>query len=81
MSIKYNNILDTVEDDGVKLQSYYGKYLASSYDEALEKAKAMDFTGGIREDGNEYGKLFNSKEEFDEEINGKEYPLAVVPMF
>ncbi|GEM_PF-6320271 len=81
MSIKYNDILETVEDEGVKLQSYYGKYLVNSYKEALERAESMDFTGGVREDGKEYGMLFNSKEEFDDEVKGKDYPLAIVPMF
>ncbi len=80
MSIKYNNIADIVEDDGVKVSSYYAKYLATSYEDALARAKGMGFIGGVREDGKEYGMLFNSREEFDELIRGKEYPVAIVPM-
>lgn len=80
MSIKYNNILDTVEDEGVKVQSYYGKYLVNSYEEALERAKAMDFVGGVREEGKEHAMMFSSQEEFEEEIKGKVYPVAIVPL-
>ncbi len=80
MSIKYNNILDVIEDEGVKVPSYYGKYLVNSYDEAIARAKSMDFAGGVREDGREHGKLFNSKEEFEQEVAGKSYPLAIVPL-
>ncbi|MCD5384348.1 MAG: hypothetical protein LRZ97_00335 [Candidatus Pacebacteria bacterium] len=80
MSIKYNNILDTVEDEGVQIPSYYGKYLVQSYDEAFEHAKAMDFCGGVRVDGKEHAMMFNNKEEFDKEVEGKQYPLAIVPL-
>ena len=80
MSIKYTHILETVEDEGVQVPSYYCKYLAQSYDEALERAKTMDFIGGVRVDGNEHAMMFNSKEELDTELEGKEYPLAIVPL-
>ena len=80
MSIKYTNILDKVEDDGVELQSYYGKYLADSYDDALKRAQDMDFAGGVREDGKEFGMMFSSKKEFNEIIKNKKYPLAIVPI-
>ena len=80
MSIKYTNILDIVEDDGIKLPSYYGKYLVNSYDEALKRAKEYDFIAGIRVDGVEKGDLFNNKEEFEELIKDKVYPVAIVPV-
>lgn len=80
MSIKYTNILETVEDDGVKLSSYYGKYLVSSYDEALVKAREYDFMAGVRRDGIEKSDLFNNKEEFEDVIKGKTYPVAIVPL-
>ncbi len=80
MSIKYTNILETVEDDGIKLSSYYGKYLVGSYEDALKRAKEYDFTAGIRVDGVEKGDLFNSKEEFEELIKNKVYPVAIVPI-
>jgi hypothetical protein len=80
MSIKYTHILETVEDEGVQVPSYYGKYLVQSYDEALERARAMDFVGGVRVDGKEHAIMFNSKDELDTELNGKEYPLAIVPL-
>ncbi len=80
MSIKYTNILDIVEDQGVQVPSYYGKYLVESYDEALERAKAMDFCGGVRVEGKEHAMMFSSKEEFDKEVESKQYPLAIVPL-
>ena len=80
MSIKYNNILDTVEDEGVKLPSYYGKFLVNNKEEALERGKTMDFTGGVRVEGKELAIMFNSKEELEKELEGKEYPLAIVPL-
>jgi len=80
MSIKYTHILDTIEDEGVKLPSYYGKYLVNSYDEALKKAKEAGFMAGIRIEGVEKGSLFNNKEEFEELIKDKEYPVAIVPI-
>ncbi len=80
MSIKYTHILDTVEDEGVQVPSYYGKYLVESYDEALERAKAMDFCGGVRVEGKEHAIMFASEEEFEKELEGKEYPLAIVPL-
>ncbi len=80
MSIKYTNILNTVEDQGVKIPSYYGKYLVNSYDEALTKAQASGFMAGIRVDGVEKADLFNTKEEFDELIKDAKYPVAIVPL-
>ena len=74
-------INDVIEEDGVKVQSFYGKYAVFSYKEALQKAKESGFLAGIRTDENaDYGMLFNNKEEFDELIEGKEYPLAIVPL-
>jgi hypothetical protein len=74
-------IHDELEIDGVKITSFYGKYAVASYDEALARAQEYDFIAGIRTDEKaEYGMLFNSKEEFDELIKEKVYPLAIVPM-
>lgn len=80
MSIKYTHIIDAVEDEGVQIPSYYGKYLAASYDEALIKAKEADFMAGIRVEGIEKGDLFNNKEEFEDLIKNVEYPVAIVPI-
>ena len=80
MSVKYTQILETVEDGGTQVPSYYGKYLVHSYEEALAKAKEYDFTAGVRVDGVEKGDLFNTKEEFEEVIQGKAYPVAIVPL-
>ena len=80
MSIKYTHILDEIEDDGVSVLSYYGKYLVNSYDEALEKAKESGYMAGIRVEGVEKGSLFNSKEEFEELIKKVVYPVAIVPL-
>ena len=76
-----NNLTEFVEDNGIKIKTFYGKYMVSSYDEALKKAKDSGFMAGIRIDEKaDYGMLFNNKEEFDELIEGKEYPLAIVPL-
>ncbi len=80
MSIKYINILETVEDDGIKLSSYYGKYLVNSYDEALIKAKEYGFAAGVRVDGVEKSDLFINKEEFEDIVKDKDYPIAIVPV-
>jgi len=80
MSIKYTNILNTVEDEGMKVPSYYGKYLVRSYEEALVKAQASGFMAGIRVEGVEKADLFNNKEEFEELIKSAEYPVAIVPV-
>ncbi len=80
MSIKYTHIIETVEDEGMQVPSYYGKYLVRSYGEALVKAKESGFMAGIRVEGVEKGDLFNNKEEFEDLIKKAEYPVAIVPM-
>ena len=80
MSIKYTHILDTVEDQGAQVPSYYGKYLVNSYNEALVKAQEAGFMAGIRIEGTEKGDLFNNKEEFEDLIKSVEYPVAIVPV-
>jgi len=80
MSIKYTHILDTVEDQGAQVPSYYGKYLVNSYGEALVKAQETGFMAGIRVEGIEKGDLFNNKDEFEELIKEVKYPVAIVPL-
>ncbi len=80
MSIKYTDILKTIDADGIKVSSYYGKYLVNSYDEALQKARESGFMAGIRVDGVEKGELFNSREEFEILIKKVKYPCAIVPL-
>ena len=80
MSIKYTHILETVEDDGVHVPSYYGKYLAYSYEDALQRAEKTGFLGGIRVDGVEKADLFSNKEEFELHMKDKAFPVAIVPL-
>ncbi len=80
MSNKTTDTFKSIEHEGVSISSYYGRYVANSYDQAYEMAKSMNFLGGIRIDGVEKSDMFTSENEFEELIRKVKYPVAIVPI-